>query len=218
MSKPKLIIVFLMFLSPALGELLSSSTPPFKFFNPLALAVLMSFYGGGTLLIREARTRWDLHWPVLFLAVAYGILEEGTMMQSFFNPNHAGTADQAGHRAARYDGLKTRAHNPCPADPVDEACFRSDPWRIEGRPEEVFIVPQPLLVAAIGHLLPRKLRTPPIRRREFKTSLVIPELGAVDVPYYLPPLGSLRPQARQRAVPGPRPLLRARRTTREARQ
>jgi hypothetical protein len=83
------ILWFLLFLSPALGELLSGSSPPARFFNPVGLLILVLFYGGGTVLIREARARWRLQWPVIFLAVAYGILEEGTMMQSFFNPNHA---------------------------------------------------------------------------------------------------------------------------------
>ncbi len=82
------VIVSLLLLSPLLGELLSGSSPPVRFFHPLSLIILVVFYGGGTLLIREARTRWDLQWPIIFLAVGYGILEEGLMMQSFFNPGH----------------------------------------------------------------------------------------------------------------------------------
>ncbi len=91
------IIGTLMLLSPALGELLSGSNPPLQFFNPLALAVLVLFYGGGALLIREARVRWSAQWSVLFLAAAYAIWEEGTTMQSFFNPNHAGLGPLAGY-------------------------------------------------------------------------------------------------------------------------
>ncbi len=45
-------------------------------------------YGGGTLLIREARVRWKMGWSIIFLAIAYGILEEGVMVQSFFNHHH----------------------------------------------------------------------------------------------------------------------------------
>lgn len=82
------VVVSLLLLSPVLGELLSGSSPPVRFFHPVALIILVVFYGGGTLLIREARTRWDLQWPIIFLAVSYGILEEGLMMQSFFNPGH----------------------------------------------------------------------------------------------------------------------------------
>ena len=78
----------LLLLAPVCGELLTGSTPPPRFFRPAALIVFLLFYGGGTLLIREARTRWRLQWPVLCLAVAYGIVEEGIMMQSFFSPHH----------------------------------------------------------------------------------------------------------------------------------
>ena len=50
--------------------------------------IITLLYGGGALLIREARIRWDLGWSIIFLAIAYGILEEGLLMQSFFNQNH----------------------------------------------------------------------------------------------------------------------------------
>ena len=83
------IIIFLLFLSPVLGEVLSGSTPPLEFINPVVLIVLVLLYGCGTLLIREAKVRWNLQWSVIFLASAYGILEEGTMVQSFFNTAHA---------------------------------------------------------------------------------------------------------------------------------
>ncbi len=83
------IIVFLLFLSPLLGEVLSGSTPPLEFINPIGLVFLTLLYGCGTLLIREAKARWGLQWSIVFLAVAYGILEEGVMIQSFFNVSHA---------------------------------------------------------------------------------------------------------------------------------
>ena len=83
------IIIFLLFLSPVMGELLSGSTPPLEFINPIGLIFLVLLYGCGTLLIREAKVRWNLQWSIIFLAVAYGILEEGTMIQSFFNISHA---------------------------------------------------------------------------------------------------------------------------------
>lgn len=89
MKKETKIIIFLLFLSPALGELLSGSSPPLEFFNPIILLFLVLLYGCGTLLIREAKARWKLHWSVIFLAVAYGIVEEGIMIQSFFNTGHA---------------------------------------------------------------------------------------------------------------------------------
>jgi hypothetical protein len=82
------IILLLLFLSPALGELITASSPPLQFFNPIVLLLFICLYGCGTLLIREAKVRWKLQWSVIFLAIAYGILEEGTMVQSFFNPDH----------------------------------------------------------------------------------------------------------------------------------
>lgn len=80
--------VFLVLLTPFLGELLSGSSPPGEYFTPFTFIVLTVLYGGGALLIREAKARWKLGWSVIFLLVAYGILEEGLMAQSFFNHNH----------------------------------------------------------------------------------------------------------------------------------
>jgi hypothetical protein len=80
-------LVLLLFLPPMLGELLSGSSPPLAFFSG-GIIFLVLLYGCGTVLIRELRTRWNLQWSVIFLAVAYGILEEGTMIQSFFNVDH----------------------------------------------------------------------------------------------------------------------------------
>ncbi len=42
----------LFFLSPAIGELLSGSSPPAEFFSPF-LPVLAVLYGGGAILSRE---------------------------------------------------------------------------------------------------------------------------------------------------------------------
>ena len=87
----------LMVLSPAIGELLSGSCPPLRFFNPLTFLVLVLFYGGGAVLVREARTRWDLRWGVILLAVAYAIWEEGTTLQTFFNPSNPALGNLAGY-------------------------------------------------------------------------------------------------------------------------
>ncbi|MCL7415341.1 MAG: hypothetical protein M8349_04690 [ANME-2 cluster archaeon] len=64
-----------------IGELLSGSSPPLQFFNPVMLLMLVLLFGCGTLLIREAMVRWNLQWSVIFLAVAYGIVEEGLMVK-----------------------------------------------------------------------------------------------------------------------------------------
>ena len=77
----------LLFLSPAVGELLSSSAPPAKFFNPFFFLIVTVLYGGGAIIVRELACRWNRGWPtVLALGAAYAIVEEGIMMKSFFDP------------------------------------------------------------------------------------------------------------------------------------
>jgi hypothetical protein len=78
----------LYFLSPAIGELLSGSAPPAEFFHPFGLLVMSALYGSGAILARELALRWRRRWPsILALGAAYGILEEGVMVKSFFDPN-----------------------------------------------------------------------------------------------------------------------------------
>lgn len=78
----------LFFLAPTIGELLSGSAPPAEFFHPLMLLLLAALYGSGAILVRELRVRWRKGWPtVLVLGAAYGIVEEGLMVKSFFDPN-----------------------------------------------------------------------------------------------------------------------------------
>jgi hypothetical protein len=75
-------------LSPALAEMLSGSAPPAEFFRPASLLVLGILYGGGAILCREAVRGWGKGWlSLLTLGAAYGILEEGLMVKSFFDPN-----------------------------------------------------------------------------------------------------------------------------------
>lgn len=78
----------LFFLAPAIGELLSGSAPPAEFFNPFSILILGALYGGGAILVRELRLRWNKGWATVFaLGAAYGIIEEGLMVKSFFDPN-----------------------------------------------------------------------------------------------------------------------------------
>lgn len=78
----------LFFLSPIIGELLSGSAPPVEFFNPFSILVLSILYGGGAILIREAKVRWRKDFTaILLLGAAYGIAEEGLFVKSFFDPN-----------------------------------------------------------------------------------------------------------------------------------
>lgn len=81
-------LLILFFLAPAIGELLSGSAPPAEFFNPPTLLLLGALYGSGAILIRELRVRWDKGWLTVFaLGAVYGIVEEGLMVKSFFDPN-----------------------------------------------------------------------------------------------------------------------------------
>jgi hypothetical protein len=80
-------VLTLLLLSPAVGELLSGSSPPSQFVNPILLLFLLGLYGCGALLVRELTTRFHLNvLGILLLGVAYGIIEEGLTCKSFFNP------------------------------------------------------------------------------------------------------------------------------------
>jgi hypothetical protein len=81
-------ILLLFFLSPLIGEGLSGSTPPLAFLNPGVLLLLGSLYGSGALLVRDYARRWKKGWrSILVLGAAHGIIEEGIMVRSFFNPS-----------------------------------------------------------------------------------------------------------------------------------
>jgi hypothetical protein len=82
---PALLTLF--FLAPAIGEMLSGSTPPLMFINPLSLFFEAGLYGSGAILVRELVRRRGLGWlNVLLLGAAYGVLEEGLVVTSWFNP------------------------------------------------------------------------------------------------------------------------------------
>lgn len=89
MKKPRIPPVFTLFvLAPMIGELLSGSSPPTEFFNPIGFLLLASLYGSGAIVVRELKIRWKKGFrAVLLLGAAYGILEEGLMVKSFFDPN-----------------------------------------------------------------------------------------------------------------------------------
>jgi hypothetical protein len=82
---PPTLTLFL--LSPAIAELLSGSAPPIEFFNPLGFVILASLYGSGAILARELTLRWGKGYlSLLLLGAAYGVIEEGLMVKSFFDP------------------------------------------------------------------------------------------------------------------------------------
>ena len=79
--------IFLLFLAPMTGEILSSSLPPLEFIQPFTMLMQLFLYGCGALLIRELMVRRKLGWMSVFLlGLAYGIYEEGVVVRSFFDP------------------------------------------------------------------------------------------------------------------------------------
>ncbi len=77
----------LLILSPLIAEVVSSSTYPVEFIQPLNFILLLGFYGVSALLIREARVRLGASYlTVLFFGMAYGVFEEGIAVKSFFDP------------------------------------------------------------------------------------------------------------------------------------
>jgi len=91
------IILFLLVIPPMLAELLTGNAPPLRFFNPLMFTAFVLLYGCASLLIREFRARWKLGWRILFLGVAYAIVEEGLTTKAFFNPKWQGAGALAGY-------------------------------------------------------------------------------------------------------------------------
>lgn len=78
----------LLLLAPAIGELLSGSSPPAEYFTPFSFTILTTLYGGGALLAREMKIRWRKGvGSLLLLGASYGVIEEGVMVASWFNPN-----------------------------------------------------------------------------------------------------------------------------------
>jgi hypothetical protein len=81
--------VFTLFLlSPLIAEYLSGSMSMAQLDQ---LLILLPFYGSGAVLVREIARRSGRGWLALpFLALAYGLIEEGVILQSLFNPNFLG--------------------------------------------------------------------------------------------------------------------------------
>ena len=83
-GSPALVLFLLV---PAIAELLLGSAPPAEFFNPISFLLLASLYGSGAIIVRELKIRWNKGYVSLFvLGAAYGIIEEGLMVKSFFDP------------------------------------------------------------------------------------------------------------------------------------
>jgi hypothetical protein len=86
MRKTLLPALTLFLLSPIVGELVSGSAPPAQWLSPATWLFMVPLYGTGALLARELMIRWRAGWVgILLLGAAYGILEEGVDVMSFFN-------------------------------------------------------------------------------------------------------------------------------------
>lgn len=84
-TPPPALVLFI--IAPVFGELFSGSSPLNEFVNPFTFITLTLLYGCGAILVRELIIRWDKGWPsLLLLGMAYGIYEEGILVQSFFDP------------------------------------------------------------------------------------------------------------------------------------
>ena len=79
-------VLSLFILSPLIAEYLLGSMP----MSMIAiLPVMAAMYGSGAVLIREVVRRTGRGWPsMILLAIAYGLIEEGFVTQSLFNPNY----------------------------------------------------------------------------------------------------------------------------------
>jgi hypothetical protein len=78
----------LLALSPLIAEYLLGNL---TFSQMVLFPLMMIFYGGGAVLIREVAVRSRRGWPtVVLLGLAYGVVEEALATQSLFNPNYLG--------------------------------------------------------------------------------------------------------------------------------
>ncbi|MBU7016025.1 MAG: hypothetical protein HXS44_00845 [Theionarchaea archaeon] len=97
-------VLLLILVSPIVAELISGSTPFFTFFRPSIFLVYTGFYGIGCLLIREITSHRKLGYAsVLLLGAAFGVLEEGIILRSWFDPSWMGA--QITSQALRVYGI-----------------------------------------------------------------------------------------------------------------
>src|SRR6476619_1426145 len=76
-------------LAPLIGEVLFGAIPLSRL--PFGLLGVVGLYGGGAILVRElvVRRRLGAAWLVV-LGLAYGLAEEGLVVQSLFNQHYPG--------------------------------------------------------------------------------------------------------------------------------
>ncbi len=84
-------VLTLVLLAPFTGELLLGNLPADPAGWAVMLIPLILLYGGGALLIREVARRLGRGYPtMLLLAIAYGLIEEGFVIGTLFNPDYLG--------------------------------------------------------------------------------------------------------------------------------
>jgi hypothetical protein len=77
----------LFFLSPVLGEVVSSYQSPLQFLNPLSFVITVFPYGCGALIVRELLVRRHKGWiSLVLLGLAFGLFFEGIVTRVIFNP------------------------------------------------------------------------------------------------------------------------------------
>ena len=88
--------VILLVLAPMIGELLSGSSPPSEFFTLFGFTIMTALWWGA-LLARELKIRWGKGLgTLLLLGASYGVIEEGVMVGSWFNPRWPSVREVAG--------------------------------------------------------------------------------------------------------------------------
>ncbi len=81
------LILYFVLLAALLPEAITESTPPLGWLNPVQALLNFWLYGTGVLVVREVSLRWKTGWwGILLLGAAYGIVEEGLAVTTFFNP------------------------------------------------------------------------------------------------------------------------------------
>ncbi len=81
------LILYFVLLAALLPEAITGSTPPQGWLNPISAVLNFWLYGTGVLVVREVSLRWKTGYPgILVLGAAYGIVEEGLAVTTFFNP------------------------------------------------------------------------------------------------------------------------------------
>jgi hypothetical protein len=90
-------LVVLAIAATLMAEFLTGSTPLSRAYE---LGSELIMYGSGVIVIRETVRRLHLGWAsILLLGMAYGLTEEGLVLQSVFNPHFLGLDNSFGRMA-----------------------------------------------------------------------------------------------------------------------